>query len=956
MASGGNDTTKQAGKKGEFKYDAFISYSHAADGKLAPALQRSLHRIAKPFYKLRALNIFRDQTNLSVTPHLWETIENALRQSRFLIYMASPGAAQSRWVQKEILFWLQNKSVESILIGLTDGEIFWDEQLCDFDWQQTSALPVILKGKFRMEPLFVDLRNIQADTSLSIDNPIFKEKTAIMAAAIHEKPVGDLIGEDVNLLRKSVRLRNTAIALLSALFLGVLVFAWLSNINAKRATLSSAEAKKQERLALQRGDSLAQSLSISDSLIILEQRERKRADANAAVAQQNEQLAIQRQKTAEQLQRAAETEAEANRLAALSYQVSRIDRTKALRIAEKAWKVSPENVGAIQVLHEMISVKPPLPFYSRIFHDPRHRPSKIALSPDQSILLTGGYDSLLGIWNKEGKLLRILNEHKDNVYAVDFSNDGKRFLSAGADSLLIVWDAKNYSPLSRIPHGSKIYEAKFLNNQQIISGTDKGVVSLFKINGELIKRATINGDVTNIDISEDRKKIAVCTSISDQIVIYDSNLSIISDLKCENCYPALFRPGHNEIVINGDKNSFVKILDFKGNIIKTLFGQYANYHNFTLSPKGDYILGSTGYPLAKFIMMNYEGDVIQEFDGIGSANSFSILYSKDGNSFYADVDNKIVRWDLHNNYSDIIQIKMGEIPIERAVVKLMDDDRRLIVGSSEGALILDEEGRVIQRFNRDPMEDIVTSIAVSPKTGHLFLGNFFEVSMWKLNGKLLWKHRDFSSSPSYGHQLVTFSKEGDKVAFVNFGGKISILDTLGKKINIIDSRQKRINALESSSKSNMLIAAGYEIKIFNWEGGLIRTIPLDVECFSIKLSKDDKKIIIGCADNSAKLLSIEGKLLQEFFGHSNGVYACGFSHDGRYIVTGSSDQTAKLWDLNGNELQTFIGHNSVVSSVSLPEDGQLITGSWDGSVKKWILRDDYLKSDNCARFPDKDLH
>ena len=96
MASGGNDTTKQAGKKGEFKYDAFISYSHAADGKLAPALQRSLHRIAKPFYKLRALNIFRDQTNLSVTPHLWETIENALRQSRFLIYMASPGAAQSR--------------------------------------------------------------------------------------------------------------------------------------------------------------------------------------------------------------------------------------------------------------------------------------------------------------------------------------------------------------------------------------------------------------------------------------------------------------------------------------------------------------------------------------------------------------------------------------------------------------------------------------------------------------------------------------------------------------------------------------------------------------------------------------------------------------------------------------------------------------------------------------------
>ena len=49
-------------------YNAFISYSHAADGTLAPALQSALHRFAKPWYKLRALHIFRDQTNLAVNP------------------------------------------------------------------------------------------------------------------------------------------------------------------------------------------------------------------------------------------------------------------------------------------------------------------------------------------------------------------------------------------------------------------------------------------------------------------------------------------------------------------------------------------------------------------------------------------------------------------------------------------------------------------------------------------------------------------------------------------------------------------------------------------------------------------------------------------------------------------------------------------------------------------------
>ena len=45
-------------------YTAFISYSHAVDGRLAPALQSALHGFAKPWYRLRALRVFRDQASL----------------------------------------------------------------------------------------------------------------------------------------------------------------------------------------------------------------------------------------------------------------------------------------------------------------------------------------------------------------------------------------------------------------------------------------------------------------------------------------------------------------------------------------------------------------------------------------------------------------------------------------------------------------------------------------------------------------------------------------------------------------------------------------------------------------------------------------------------------------------------------------------------------------------------
>lgn len=90
---------------GSAGYDAFISYSHAADGQLAPALQTGLQSLGKPWHRRRALRVFRDKTSLSATPELWPTIEQALAGSRFFVVLASPEAAASRWVDQEVSWW-----------------------------------------------------------------------------------------------------------------------------------------------------------------------------------------------------------------------------------------------------------------------------------------------------------------------------------------------------------------------------------------------------------------------------------------------------------------------------------------------------------------------------------------------------------------------------------------------------------------------------------------------------------------------------------------------------------------------------------------------------------------------------------------------------------------------------------------------------------------------------------
>lgn len=140
-------------------YDAFISYSHVEDDALAATLQAGLERFASPWHRPRVLKVFRDTTNLAATPELFSDIVRALEVSDWFVLIASPRAANSRWVRQEIEWWLAHKDHKKFLIALSDGSIKWAGQ--DFDWEQTDALPAELSGAFAEEPGWADLHSIR---------------------------------------------------------------------------------------------------------------------------------------------------------------------------------------------------------------------------------------------------------------------------------------------------------------------------------------------------------------------------------------------------------------------------------------------------------------------------------------------------------------------------------------------------------------------------------------------------------------------------------------------------------------------------------------------------------------------------------------------------------------------------------------------------------------------------
>ena len=112
-------------------YDAFISYSHGNDTRIAKALQDNLHRLAKRWDSLSAIRVFRDATHLPITS-LQPALVSALAASKFLILLASPQSAASKWVREEVARFLETHPPERVLIVLIAGDLVWDESLGRF--------------------------------------------------------------------------------------------------------------------------------------------------------------------------------------------------------------------------------------------------------------------------------------------------------------------------------------------------------------------------------------------------------------------------------------------------------------------------------------------------------------------------------------------------------------------------------------------------------------------------------------------------------------------------------------------------------------------------------------------------------------------------------------------------------------------------------------------------------
>jgi len=184
-------------------------------------------------------------------------------------------------------------------------------------------------------------------------------------------------------------------------------------------------------------------------------------------------------------------------------------------------------------------------------------------------------------------------------------------------------------------------------------------------------------------------------------------------------------------------------------------------------------------------------------------------------------------------------------------------------------------------------------------------------------------------------------------------------------IHVIDLVEKK-----ESWSLKLSAAAIFDLKVFGDElfvatgDGILFVVDLEARAIKrhIKLSSKSirvlaiapfkKQLALGFSDHSIQILDLgQGAApIARLEGHTNSVFALGFSPDEAVLVSGGRDACLKFWNTNSYLLEeNVVAHLYAINYLSFREDGQyLVTCSMDKSLKIWDM-----SSQNLVKVIDK---
>lgn len=220
---------------------------------------------------------------------------------------------------------------------------------------------------------------------------------------------------------------------------------------------------------------------------------------------------------------------------------------------------------------------------------------------------------------------------------------------------------------------------------------------------------------------------------------------------------------------------------------------------------------------------------------------------------------------------------------------------------------------------------------------------------------------------------VEFSPDGARIAATTWsgalGGTARFYDAAsGEEVQRIYAHRDTIANLEFSPDGALLATASRDqsVKLWDIDKGVLVTSYVDLgdRIQDIEFSPNGEYLLIGLGeagnfpdgsdspvDSSAYLWDLRNRTQSQVYaGHTNWTWAADISPGGSLVASGSGplffpasmddlDASVRVWDATtGRQAVALQGHTHTVDAVRfLPDGRQLLSASWDGTIRRWDL-------------------
>ncbi len=427
-----------------------------------------------------------------------------------------------------------------------------------------------------------------------------------------------------------------------------------------------------------------------------------------------------------------------------------------------------------------------------------------------------------------------------------------------------------------------------------------------------------------------------------------------------------------ERLISGSE-SYLQLWDLKTRkLLATLKGTQGEIGSVAYSPDGKTVASGSSDQMIR-LWSTESNKCIGVLTG-HQADVTELAFSPDGKTLYSASSDDTVRfWDIRTRRN--IHSLSGHEHTIRAMA-LSQDGRTLASGSTEGRVKLwDATARAsVDRFPRQ--KSALQQVLISPDSRYLaaFSGGG-SLRLWRLNdGKLLGDLKETTSHAAFspdgrilavggdtgidlwrlpslvgmdlvpyskGIFYVTFSPKGEKIAGIDYSGRVHVWDiSNNRRMETPEQKGDFVTAIAFSPDGRFLVWGTDKGRLTLWDLSRHRKVETvqshDVWLFSLAFSQDSHTLATADYDNTVKLWEVDPlRLKQTLRGCINGVQSVSFSPDGRTLATGSGDNRMRLWNLTtGLEVANYFLNS--VTALDFSKNGKLLaTSTWDGTVQLW---------------------